>query len=943
MTAAQSPTSASSGNRASALLALVFLFVAFLPFTAFAVAPGQVVAWGAGEAGASGHPHYGQSIVPAAASEEVIAIAGGAVSSLALKSDGTVVAWGHNDVGQLTVPAGLGPVIAITSSIDASHFLALKANGTIAAWGYNTQGQVTGSPSSGIAVANPVAPGGQTLTGVVAMAAGSHHNVALKNDGTVVAWGTNQFGSTVVPSGLNNVVAVAAGYDHCLALKADGTVVAWGGLNTYGEITVPAALGGVVAISAAGDYSVALKSDGTVVAWGNNFYGQTDVPVGLSDVVAISAGGGHVLTLKNDGTLVTWGNNSNGQSLVPSPAQSCVLAIAAGGRHSLALVAAPPVALTPPGSQVRLAGQTASFTASVAGTPPFVYQWTKDGVALGDDGRVAGANTAHLTVSALTPADAGVYALEVGNCAGDDSGAPTVLTINPATPPGEVVAWGDNGFGQCTVPSAAQSGAVAIAAGQGHTLALKSNGQLLAWGWNTSGQTTIPLATLNGSVAIAAGQGHSVALRNDGIVLAWGNNAEGQTNVPAGLSGVVAIAAGGSHTVALKNDGTVVAWGHDGFGQRTIPPGLTGVIAISAGMYHTVALKNDGTILAWGDNSHGQSAIPAGLSGVVAIAAGFYHTAALLADGSVVAFGAGATNTGTAPHLGQALVPAGLANGLALAAGRHHSAALLNNKTVVAWGDDGAGQSAVPPTVQGRSVAVAAGWMHTVVIAGQAPLVYLGPLTAYVNLGRDLTFSVLADGSAPFTYQWRRQSAMGTTDIAGANGPVLRIANAQFSHGGTYLAVVGNAFGSATVAATLTVLPSASFAQWRESRFTAEQLDDPLVSGPLADPSGRGTANLLKYAFNLEPASSVGGPGSPSVTPPSSWPLQPAVQGGALTLVFHAIRPDLVYTAEASTDLVTWSTTGMTLASNGTEHTASFAPANSVRAFLRVRVALPAE
>jgi alpha-tubulin suppressor-like RCC1 family protein len=943
MTAAQTPTSASSGYRISVLLALAFLFAALSPFTALATAPGRVIAWGAGEPGASGHPHYGQSIVPAAASDEVIAIAAGAVSSLALKSNGTVVAWGHNDVGQLTVPAGLGPVVAIASSTDSSHFLALKANGTLAAWGYNTLGQVTGSPSSGIATANPVAPGGQTITDVVAIAAGSHHNLALKYNGTVVAWGTNQFGSTVVPSGLNNVVAVAAGYDHCLALKADGTVVAWGGLNTYGEITVPAGLGGVVAISAAGDHSVALKSDGTVVAWGNNFHGQTDVPAGLSDVVAISAGNGHVLALKNNGTLVTWGNDSDGQTLVLPPAQSCVLAISAGGRHSLALVVAPPVVLTPPATQVRLAGQTASFHASVAGTPPFVYQWIKDGVALVDGGPVVGAQTAHLTVSNLTPADSGVYALEAGNCAGDDTGASTVLTVNPVAPPGEVIAWGDNSFGQCAVPSAAQSGVVAISAGQGHTLALKSNGQLLAWGWNTSGQTTIPLATLNGSVAISAGQGHSVALRNDGIVLAWGNNAEGQASVPAGLSGVVAIAAGGSHTVALKHDGTVVAWGHDGFGQRTIPPGLSGVVAISAGMYHTVALKDDGTLVTWGDNTHGQCAVPAGLSGVIAIAAGYFHTEALLADGSVVAFGAGATNTGVAPQLGQSLVPAGLANGRSLAAGRHHGAALLNDKTIVAWGDDSASQSTVPATMQGRSVAVAAGWMHTVAIAGQSPVLNVDPLSAYVNFGRDLTFSVVADGTPPFTYQWRRQSAMGSMDIAGATGPVLRLANVQLSQSGSYLVVVSNAFGSATASATLTVLPATSFTQWRESRFTAEQLTDPSISGPLADPSARGTSNLLKYAFNLEPVSSAGGPGSPSVTPPSSWPLQPTVKAGAISLVFHAIRPDLVYSVEASADLVTWTTAGVAVEADGTAHIATFSTANIGRAFLRVRVSLPAE
>jgi hypothetical protein len=63
-------------------------------------------------------------------------------------------------------------------------------------------------------------------------------------------------------------------------------------------------------------------------------------------------------------------------------------------------------------------------------------------------------------------------------------------------------------------------------------------------------------AGLSGVSAIAAGYGHTVALKSDGTVVAWGWNNYGQTDVPAGLSGVSTIAAGFYHTVALKSDGT---------------------------------------------------------------------------------------------------------------------------------------------------------------------------------------------------------------------------------------------------------------------------------------------------------------------------------------------------------------------------------------------------
>ena len=70
------------------------------------------------------------------------------------------------------------------------------------------------------------------------MAAGGN-SLALKSDGTVVAWGLNNKGQTKVPEDLKSVVAIAAGSDHSLALKSDGTVVAWGD-NSNGQTNVPA-------------------------------------------------------------------------------------------------------------------------------------------------------------------------------------------------------------------------------------------------------------------------------------------------------------------------------------------------------------------------------------------------------------------------------------------------------------------------------------------------------------------------------------------------------------------------------------------------------------------------------------------------------------------------------------------------------------------------------
>ena len=81
-----------------------------------------------------------------------------------------------------------------------------------------------------------------------------------------------------------------------MALKRDGTVVAWG-YNYHGQTNVPAGLTGVTAIAAGSSHTVALRYDGTVVAWGNNYGGQTNVPAGLTGVTAIAAGRNHTVAL----------------------------------------------------------------------------------------------------------------------------------------------------------------------------------------------------------------------------------------------------------------------------------------------------------------------------------------------------------------------------------------------------------------------------------------------------------------------------------------------------------------------------------------------------------------------------------------------------------------------------------------------------------------------
>ena len=271
-------------------------------------------------------------------------VAAGAYHTVALKSDGTVVSWGWNNVGQLgigftgqrtdlTSIPGLTGVVSVKAAPGSIHVVALKTDGTVVSWGRNSGGQLGDGTTQDRY--SPVAVLG--LTGVVAVSSGSSRTLALKSDGTVVTWGyinSAVISSPVPVSGLSGVVATAAGVVHTVALKSDGTVVAWGGnfLGQLGDgtttdrlnpVTVPG-LSGVVAVSAGAYHTVALKSDGTVVAWGSNGNGQlgdgtvTDrwspvVVPGLTGVVGVSTGTSFTVALKSDGTVMTWGSNGNGQ------------------------------------------------------------------------------------------------------------------------------------------------------------------------------------------------------------------------------------------------------------------------------------------------------------------------------------------------------------------------------------------------------------------------------------------------------------------------------------------------------------------------------------------------------------------------------------------------------------------------------------------------------
>ncbi len=172
---------------------------------------GTVAIWGSNGSGSTG----GQLNVPPGLSG-VTQLALGYYHALARKSDGTVVSWGASNAFQSTVPEGLDGVVQVAGG--GMFSLALRSDGTVRGWGNNYNGQCVGTDQNGNQIGTwnpwielvPVQVMGQTLSDAVQLAAGWTHAVALRSDGTVVAWGAQGGYTATVPAGLSEVACVKA-------------------------------------------------------------------------------------------------------------------------------------------------------------------------------------------------------------------------------------------------------------------------------------------------------------------------------------------------------------------------------------------------------------------------------------------------------------------------------------------------------------------------------------------------------------------------------------------------------------------------------------------------------------------------------------------------------------------------------------------------------------
>ncbi len=427
-----------------------------------------------------------------------------------------------------------------------------------------------------------------------------------------------------------------------------------------------------------------------------------------------------------------------------------------------------------------------SLTLSVTAPAATSYQWKRNGRP------IATATAASYTINSAAPiVDNGWYQAVATNGSGSTTSA--TVFVNVALNPAHVYAWGNNFSGQILVPSGLTN-ITAVAGGNSHSLALRSDGTVVAWGHNVSGQSDVP-AGLNNVVAISAYSGTSVALRADGTVVAWGMT----QGAPAGVAGIVAIAASGNGVLCLKADGTVLRF-YTGSIATDTPAGLSNVVSIGTGNFHFLAVTADGALVAWGHNSSGQTNVPATLSGVVAATGGSGHSLALKSDGTVVGWGS----------IGA--VPAGIANIVAIGAGLSAGFGLKADGTLVAWGSGSSGQVSIPAGMS-KVAGFSSGDYHVLALRDPATdvvptITTQPPSSVSVSQSGTVSFSMVASGNGPLFYQWRKA---GSPIFASINLPTLTLGNAQTADAGNYDVVVSSPGGSviSTPVSVTVVLPSA--------------------------------------------------------------------------------------------------------------------------------------
>jgi hypothetical protein len=687
---------------------LIQLAMLFSVSPAFARAVVFPAAWGS--------DYDGSTVIPPDLTNAV-QVQAGADTTLVVKSDGTILAWGHTNSFNITnVPPAATNIGAI--SVTQSRVLALRRDGSVIAWGDGSYG-TTNIPAG--------------VSNVMAVACGLTHNVVLFTNGTVFCWGNNWL--TLVPPGLSGVVSIAAGSQHSLALRADGTVVAWGG----GEATnVPAGLSGVSRIAAGAYDSYALLTNGSLIAWGT---GATNVPAGLSNVIAMAGGFITCYAATSDGKLIGWGNAKS-----PPVGLTNVFSLSAGLNHAIGLNDGTPYIVSQPNSfydnYPLYSGSTKIMSVTASGYPTLGYQWQKNGL------NIPGATGASFSITNVQFSDNGAYRAVVTNLAGTSVSSNVLVNVSNSAP---LLAF-------FSAPQQVIPGRTV------YLNVLATGSQPIAYQWRLEG-TNLPGVTAT-SITLT-----NVQQVNDGNYSVVITNAFGSLITTNSFLNVLNLS-------EVINSNSIMSWTTTGDA-----PWFPGMDVLGYVAAHSGPITNSQT-----------STLQTVVNGPGFLSFSWWADCQPNADYLSLAFnGVEQTRISSVryPTTTNYYLPSG---------------ALTLTWTFVRGPSGSYGQNA--------------GFLNnlTFVPGGVAPTITAQPANIKVATGAAALFKVVAGGTPPMSYQWM----LNGTNVSGATGTSLALANVSHAIEGVYAVAITNAYGYAVSAnAELKItdsflVPGAPFplAQW---------------------------------------------------------------------------------------------------------------------------------
>lgn len=568
---------------------------------------------------------------------------------IAIKNDGTLWSWGNNKYYTLGffVSGIYKEPIQISDdnkwvdiALGEYHSIGLKSDGTIWAWGSNENGQC-GIDVFDTYISNPTQIGYDNNWESIATS--NKTSFAIKHDGSLWAWGNNNFGqindSSYIKRKLpvrigndNNWKSVKGGYDRVLALRRDGTLWTWG-KNTFGLLGVDSSIERV-AISQIGDSNnwhkilsvgkectFVKKNDLKIWGWGDNSKKLVDslannfitTPIELSypsNILKIENKIGDTFLLNEKGEIVMWGKSKK-------------INISNGNRKYY---------FNQIGSQNNWIDISTNFIHSLAlnsNNQLFVWGTSNGTHSLEGDGSM----DSYIKYPVLTVAN-DIYKINA-------NANSTLIIKNDGT----LWGWGNNqafvlGENSLGFSSITRIGSLnlwkEISSNFQHTLGIDNFGNLYSCGLNFNGEcgqinnNPASLNLIGNNYKIAkTGVGFSGAIKNDGSLWMWGKNDVGQLgdstfsnkNFPTRIGTEFDwkdIELSTTHTIALKADGSIWAWGSNvgaslGIGNQSNyycnTPQRVGNEnnwkSISSSASATLAIKSDGSLWGWGPNFNG--------------------------------------------------------------------------------------------------------------------------------------------------------------------------------------------------------------------------------------------------------------------------------------------------------------------------------------------------